>query len=234
MSKVTKFESEKQLLDYLANYISSNINNSKHFNLAISGGSTPLKLFRQMSNENSIDYSKTTILQVDERYTNATDNLSNQFQANQCFADSRFNEVFHKFNVSISYEECISNYNKLISKLPTTLSSNLFNLTLLGFGLDGHFASIFPKTEIEIGWEQSFDSSEFVIGTIASEIYPVPKRLTLTPKSIESSNKIIAVLIGRDKKPILEEFQNGILTKQKFPANYWRDKENVEILAFVD
>jgi 6-phosphogluconolactonase len=234
MSKVTKFESEKQLIDYLASYISSNINNSKHFNLAISGGSTPLKLFKQMSNENSINYSKTTILQVDERYTPAIDKLSNQFQAIECFGSEGFEEVFEEFDVKLSYEDCIRIYNQKISNLNKTPNSNLFNLTLLGFGLDGHFASIFPKTPNDKNWEMQFETNQYVIGTTASEIYPIPKRMTLTPKAIQSSDKIIAVLIGQNKKSILEEFQNGILEQQKFPANYWRDKNNFEILAFVD
>jgi 6-phosphogluconolactonase/glucosamine-6-phosphate isomerase/deaminase len=56
-------------------------------------------------------------------------------------------------------------------------------------------------------------------------------RITLTPNYINKAKKIFVMLIGQDKKAILEEFLGGKLTVEKFPAKFWLDNEKVEILT---
>ena len=265
---ITHFDTPLQVIEYISNYITTiqdqllyqrqnqtsnqiqqgsqtiqdNIetNLNTKFNLAISGGKTPLEMFRYWFLHNTISYTKSIIYQIDERYLQKN-NKNYQKYANQFAFKTAFEggqnlknntqNWFVPINLDLSYEEAVADYNLKIAKLNT--HSNKLNLALLGLGTDGHFASIFPNMDKQFFEDATTNSfaTNYVIRTTANDLYPVSQRISLTPQAIAKAQKIMIILVGQDKKAVLNELQNGKLTIVEFPAKYWLNKENVEILC---
>ena len=220
------FQNKTKLLEHLIDTIKmqqdAHIKDRTPFNLFVSGGNTPILLFQELNKQKILDFGVTKIYQVDERYTSKIDkntNLSNQFVIKQCFQNNiNFANNFRCFNLEKNYQDSTADYDSQISNIKPSL-------TLLGFGIDGHFASVFPNNE------GIFESTKSVVGTKASDIYPIKDRMTITPKKILESEKIITVLIGIDKKATFNEFMFGQKNYSEFPAKYFLNRVNFDILT---
>jgi 6-phosphogluconolactonase len=220
---ITNFESKDTLLEYAKNkiieIIIANQSKYKSSSFFMSGGSS-VALYQKIADEKSIQPKFLHLFQVDERYIVKSDKDSNQKQLLEIFKDYPL-ENKHFINTEYILENCVSDYNSQLSEI------NQPDITILGFGLDGHFASIFPDSNVAANLE----SKEKVLNTQSMSGYPVLERISLSPNYISKSKKIFVMLIGKDKKTILEEFLGGKIPVNKFPAKYWLDRENVEILT---
>ena len=214
--QITDFQTKNQLIQKLLK-ISTDIvlgNNqvSRKTNFCLAGGSTPFEFYSQLSSSN-LDFSYTKLWQTDERYVSATDADSNQSKLRETFEQNQ-DLTLELFDTSLDYELCAKKYGQRLNLL---LANNQFDLTILGFGTDGHFGSIF-------GGENALaelNSTELTICTTAGEIYPISQRLSLTPRALNQSKRIIVILTGNDKKAVIEELQHGQKTTADFPCKYW-------------
>ena len=86
---------------------------------------------------------------VDERNVSISSSSSNYGNIEKVFLRYLNSSSHSMINDNCSIEECVINYEKLLySNIP--LSENnlpIFDLIILGFGDDGHTASLFPKTK---------------------------------------------------------------------------------------
>ncbi len=220
---VTDFPTKEELLEYskskILDIIIPNQTKYRSTSLFMSGGSS-VALYNKIAEEKSIQHKFVELFQVDERFIPKDDKDSNQKQLLEIFENyPQDNKNFVKTDYLI--ENCIKDYQSQLSEI------NQPDIMILGFGLDGHFASIFPDENIK----KNLESKEKVIHTQSMSGYPVLDRITLTPNYISKAKKIFVLLAGKDKKPILEEFLGGDLSVEKFPAKFFLDKDNVEILT---
>ena len=132
--------------------------------IALSGGSTPLPLYKRMKIQ-------AQLYQVDERYVPSDHPDSNY----KMITDAGLN-LEHYFDTSLPIEECLTKYEK---ELPEQ-----FDLTILGIGPDGHIASIFPNTKLP---EKNVAHSK-------TTNFAIEDRLTLTFTPILNSKKILILL----------------------------------------
>jgi 6-phosphogluconolactonase len=220
--KIINFKNTLDLIDYV-NAIIQNLNQSEDtINIAISGGKTPFEMFKIWKNEKVLDFRKTKIWQVDERYIELSSPLSNAGETSRLFNDKKFDELFEKVDTTLPYENCVEDYNSRIMGLMK--AGEEINIAFLGFGTDGHFGSIFPLSDMEFG-------ESLVVGTSAKEPYPVEQRITMTPNLIGLADKIIVILTGQEKRAVLEEMLHGNLDELEFPCKVWKDIDNAEILT---
>ena len=220
---ITDFSTKEELLEYakvkITDIIITNQTKYKSTSLFMSGGSS-VALYAKIAEEKLIQPKFLELFQVDERFVPKDDKDSNQKELLEIFQNyPSDNKNFVKTEYLLG--NCVKDYQSQLSEI------NQPDIMILGFGLDGHFASIFPDENIK----KSLESKEKVIHTESMSGYPVLERITLTPNYISKAKKVFVILVGKDKKPILEEFLGGDLSVEKFPAKFFLDKENVEILT---
>jgi len=85
----------------------------------------------------------------------------------------------------------------------------LFDLTLMGVGIDGHTASLFP------GSASLQETQRWVIGVVAAPTAPFVPRVTLTFKALASAHEMLFIVSGREKQSIVQR----VLAGEDLPAS---------------
>ena len=199
---------------YVVNQIKDLIENSDGaFSLGLSGGETPRFAYSIMS-ETFNNLSQTIIWTVDDRWVEATDELSNQNLINTYFEQTKA-EVL-KFDFSgYSPQLDAQNYEKKIKD-----KIRNFNVAILGLGQDGHIASLFPDSEATIDKESLYVANEVNIKT--------KWRVTATFKLLGKIDKIFILATGKNKNDILK----SVNADNNLPINSLKKfSNNIEIVT---
>jgi 6-phosphogluconolactonase len=85
-----------------------------------------------------------------------------------------------------------------------------FDLTLLGMGEDGHFASLFPGASGTAGALQA-DTESLVV---AIEPVAGSPRLSMTLSCLLQSRRILLLISGQRKRQVLEQAQSSMNSRQ--------------------
>lgn len=178
----------------------------------VSGGSSPIKIFQELS-DSDLDWSKVTITLVDDRAVDKNHNDSNEKLLNEHLlinkaSDANFISLFtDSKNVKNIKDGC--------------------DLMLLGMGEDAHFASLFPSM-IESNPEHFNINSKPEI--IYTELMgdPLHPRVSMNLSMILDSKKIILLASNGNKFELISEAKNNT----GLPLYYLFNQElvNIEIL----
>lgn len=170
------------------------------FHLALSGGSSPIALFQQLAmGHYSFPWAQTHLWLVDERCVPLWDPESN-FQSLQAHLLQHVRVPYyniHPMPVHLHQRLCAEedqgaqNYANEISALVTNSS---FDLVLLGMGIDGHTASLFPQSPTGLDGEQLV-----VLTKSPSQPY---QRMSLSLPLINRARKVAVLVVGRMKREI--------------------------------
>jgi len=180
--------------------LNSSIKRSGTASLVLSGGSSPIKIFEELS---SIDlpWSEVQVTLVDDRLVEADNKDSNQNLILNCFLKSKAKAA--KFFPLT--EDLITKSN--FFKKP-------FDVILLGMGEDGHFASLFPDMIDDF---DAFNSdAKFKIFKTESQGNPFLPRITMNLSLILNSEMIVLLVKGKSKLKVLDEAINN----NKLPIHY--------------
>ena len=178
------------------------LENNSEASFIIPGGTTPGPAFAQLA-KSSLDWKKITIAQSDERWLPSDHPQSNQgLTARTLLIDNaeKANYVAMKNshdNAIDGERQCNRDYQRLASP---------FSLTMLGMGLDGHVASLFPDSK-PIRHALDLQNSNPCIAIDGSGC-PVagdyPERMSLTLAAILNSALIILLLTGDEKLEVID------------------------------
>lgn len=187
-----KSELELKLALEISQILNQEIKNKGEATLLVSGGSTPKKLFEILSNK-EIDWKKVSIGLIDERFVATETDESNELLIKNTLlknnaADAKF--IGLVFNLD-DYKE---NLNIAISK--NNAINKSITCSVLGMGLDGHTASLFPNSE-EIYTDDSIFGDKIIINTKASS--EPSKRISYTKSKILSSKHLFLYFNGKEK-----------------------------------
>ena len=209
----------KASTEKIANNLYEQIQAKGEANLAVSGGTTPFVIYQELAKQ-ALDFTKIDLIQVDERYVPETNPESNW----QSIAKS-FDEVDFRQIVRFEYSDQIQNsLARAQSQLPPQLG-----ITILGMGIDGHFASLFAGGEY---WDNP--NLDKAIITQAPANYPTRERLSLSPEYIYNSEQIIILIKGEDKYTQLQkQLQNPIRTTN-WPLEYLYNHPNISVYAYLE
>jgi len=181
------------------------------FLVALSGGSTPARLYKLLASDphrNQVDWGNTFVFWGDERCVRPDDEGSNYYQANESFLSQVPvpDENIQRIKGELVPYEAANAYARTLKKFAhPNFDWPRFDLVLLGMGADGHTASLFPGSPVEV------DSPTLAV-TADYEGRP-SKRVTLTSPVFNSARKVLFLVTGEDKAGILSH----VLSKESIP-----------------
>ena len=157
----------------------------------VSGGTSPLKLFEDLS-KIDLPWNKVQITLVDDRLVN-----KNHIHSNQKLINDHLLKNKAKLANFIPLSEKIIKSKIIITP---------FDVNLLGMGEDGHFASLFPDM---IKNFNSFDlSADPNVFSITSHGDPFLPRITMNLSLILKSEFIVLLVKGSIKQKIIDQAKN--------------------------
>jgi len=189
----------EKLADFIITLLITKIEetkNSEFISVALSGGSTPKKIFEYISSHDTgaVNWNKVRFFWGDERCVPPEDNESNYKMARLSLFERlhiREENIFRVFGEAEPENEA-TRYGKIITEnVSVEYKLPRFDIMILGLGEDGHTASIFPK------------NTELFYSTNVCEVATHPqsgqKRITLTGSVINNAKNIVFMVTGPDK-----------------------------------
>ena len=185
------------------------------FLAALNGGSTPEGTFQTLATEyrDKVDWHKVHLFWGDERCVPANDPESSYGQAR----DLLLRHVpipgsnVHRVEGELSPAEAAKDYAMVLQKFGSPpLEWPRFDLVLLGMGEDGHTASLFPGSPVDV--------SVPVMAVTARYQDRPARRVTLTPPVFNSARKVVFMASGEQKAATLAEVLSGRYNPERYPA----------------
>lgn len=173
------------------------IDSNDKFTVALSGGSTPKKIYSILSKKykSAIDWSKVFLFFSDERMVPMDHPDSNYKMAMDAGLSTLAIPKDQIFPMATDKDikKCVEAYEKQIEE---HVGPDLFDLVMLGVGEDGHTASLFPETE----------ALEVHKKAVVSNFVPhkASWRITLTFNCINNSSHICFYVLGTSKQDIVQ------------------------------
>ncbi len=189
------------------------------FSLALSGGGTPRRLFEILAGEAvSIDWEKVHIFWGDERFVPADDPSSNFGFAVETLLeridipDENIHRVRVEAPTSSRAAELYEDEIRGFFGIPGTGLPE-FDLVLLGLGVDGHIASIFPGDPV-------IDEKErWVCAVNAPPGIEPAERVTLTLPVLNAARNVFFLVSGDSKSDLLNDILfTGRMAADQYPA----------------
>jgi len=185
------------------------------FSFVLTGGNSPIKLYRHLARNKNIPWKKIDFFIGDERYVKENSKYSNIRMCRKYLLSkiSISNRQIYKITTNQkSSNKDTQDYENKIKKYFLN-KKVIFDLVLLGIGQDGHIASLFKNNiNKKINKNVSFVKRKDFL------------RITLTLKCINNSKSVFLWAPGREKSNIVKK----ILSDQKFkyPASFLKEKNN--------
>ncbi len=217
-----------------ANIISAQIIMKPNCVLGLATGSSPMGTYQQLIDwykKDDLDFAKVTTINLDEYKGLAPNNT----QSYRYFMDTNLfnhinidkNRTFVPDGLESDSEKACNDYDRIIS------CSGGIDLQLLGLGHNGHIGFNEPGTAFEKG-THCVDLTETTITAnkrFFSSEKEVPRQAyTMGIKSIMQARKILVIVSGEDKAPILKEVLQGPITPS-VPASILQLHNDVTIVA---
>ena len=178
------------LSDEIAQHLHNAILACGEASLAVSGGSTPIELFKQLSMRD-IEWRKVSVLLCDERCVSSLSHDSNAWLVKEYLLQNRASMAqFLPLYDDVSIETSLQNAPK----------NKKIDVLILGMGMDGHTASLFPNNE---KLEEAYDAhnkTSYLHITPSSAPY---ERISMSLETILGANHIYVHIEGEQKREVL-------------------------------
>jgi 6-phosphogluconolactonase len=183
------------------------------FHVVLSGGSTPVHMYRQIRSDRRIDrfnWENVFVYWGDERCVPPDHPESNYRLAKDellGFLPIPIENI-HRMKGETNPPDAAADYQTLL--MNTFGSRPEFDLIYLGLGDDGHTASLFPGLDI------STDNHVWVQSVLVDKLQSY--RLTLTPQAINSARQVAFLVTGEKKSEVVLEILGKQKSQERFPA----------------
>ncbi len=173
--------------------------------LGLAGGRTPEPVYRELASDSSIDWKKVDLFFSDERAVPPDHPDSNYHMVRLAL----FSRVpisaaqVHRMEAERADRKAAA--REYERSLPPRL-----DVLLLGMGLDGHTASLFP------GSAALDERHRLVVPVVGAK--PPAQRLTITPPVIETARKVAVIATGEDKALMVARAIEGPFAPKAVPV----------------
>lgn len=204
------------------------------FLISLAGGGTPMKLYEKLAaSREKLDWTRVHFFWGDERCVPIDDAGNNFGQVKKVLLDKIHATNIHRINTDLKPDSAATHYAHTLNFFADApLAFPCFDLVLLGLGEDGHTASLFPNSPVEV--------DEPVISVTANYQDRPANRVTLTQKVFNEAHEIWFLVTGKNKAEILNTVINGENNLALYPAQriqptngnlvWWIDEEAGKLL----
>ena len=180
----------------------------------LAGGNTPRELYRRLASpsyRDLIDWAHIEIFWGDERCVPPDHPASNYSMAQEALVSHVPipRAQVHRIRGELEPNRAAALYDQEIRAV-TGSGQPRFDVVLLGVGVDGHTASLFPDTPNLV------DEKRLVVATVSPR--PPRSRVTLTLRTINSARKAMFLVAGSEKAAIVAALANDAATSATLPA----------------
>ncbi|RZO32575.1 MAG: 6-phosphogluconolactonase [SAR116 cluster bacterium] len=200
--------------DLIVRQLAQSLATNGQASLVVCGGSSPLGIFDALAageHEDEVDWSKVTITLVDDRLVPADHEHSNQ-------------KLLHDH--LLRGPVAAANFVPLETNNAAMDIRRPFDVMLLGMGVDGHFASLFPDMVDEASLK--IDTPPMILET-GPKGSPTLPRVTMNLAMILQSRLLILLVNGAEKQAVLQAAQTD--TRLPVHALLKQDVTRLEIVA---
>jgi 6-phosphogluconolactonase len=190
--------------------------------VALSGGSTPTRLYQLLARDpyaGRIDWTRVHLLWGDERCVPPDDPASNYHMARAALLDHvpLPPDNIHRIHGEDDPSAAAAAYERALRRLfatptgpPRTTPGARCDLVLLGMGDNGHTASLFPRLSAVR------ETQRWVLAEYVGEVSMW--RVTLTPVVINAAAAVLFLVAGREKAAMLRRVLEGPRDPGALPA----------------
>lgn len=200
------------------------------FTAALSGGKTPVGFYRRLSSVEGLDWNRTYLFLVDERFVPWENVESNYGMLKETLLDRisipprNVHPIVTKTSSPIASAEQYEGELRAFFRLPEGGIPE-FDIIILGIGEDGHTASLFP------GAGALKEPDRLVVQVKLGAA--VHERITVTLPVINSARNVFFLVSGRRKKVVMRKLRQGhdrtlpasMVNPQKGNLSFLMDRE---------
>ncbi len=228
------FHDSEKLSRHAANLFIEESNRSilerNRFLTALNGGGTPTRLFQLLASEyrDEIDWSKVHVFWGDERCVPPTDEGSNYHQTHRTLLRNVLipETNIHRVQSELDPVSAAKEYTKALKLFAESpLEFPRFDLIYLGMGEDGHTASLFPNSPVEV--------DDPVIAVTANYKDRPANRVTLTQLVFNQARMVVIMATGEKKAITLAEVLSDRYNPAQYPAQRI-DLKDGQLIWLVD
>ncbi len=202
----------RSALRLFADEIERSVDARGRFVVALSGGSTPLGLYRALAERPELPWGQTLVFWGDERFVphehpDSTYRATREALLNALPIPAGNIHPWPAPDERVGLEQAAEHYAGTLQEVLG--DPPIFDLQLLGLGDDGHTASLFPGT-----------SAVHAQGlTVASRPKSVKQpRLSLTASALSHSRAVVFLVSGENKREALRATLQGSNDEDRYPA----------------
>ncbi len=206
----------QEAAQYIVRIAQESIAAHRRFTFALSGGSTPKKLYGLLAEEpyrSQIDWTHVDIFWSDERCVPPDDAESNFLMAQQVLLSKIAipTHQIHRMPADQTDRDAAS-YAYTIEMQQTIGSEGVpsFDLIQLGMGPEGHTASLFPH-------QPSLHEQQRLVMPVTVP-KPPPPRLTFTPRLLNAASHVLFLVTGAEKQDAVKAVLEGEYQPDEYPA----------------
>ena len=210
----SKNELVTQFVNWLVADIAKVLANKPRYTIALSGGSTPMDVFKTLASEayaSKIDWKKIHVFWGDERDVPFEDDKNNAKHAFDLLLSKvpvPANQI-HIIETVYTAEIAARRYDQLLHEYFDGRTHS-FDLVMLGMGDDGHTLSLFPGTSVI--HEASKLATSFYLDAQKMN------RITITAPITNKASVVCFLVSGKSKAPALKEVLQGKYKPDVYPS----------------
>lgn len=183
--------------------------------LVVSGGKTPVELFKKLA-KSSLSWDKVTITLTDERCVPLESEHRNERLVRQLLLQDHAQKA-HFLSLSCEEGSKIQAIKQQFASLP------MFDAVILGMGEDGHTASLFPGApELRAGLE---DDDALLLVNPTTAPY---QRISLSKQRLLKSRAIFFHVVGKNKLQVLHRAMSEY-DPINLPASAFLNNQHVNV-----
>mgnify|MGYP000285978878 FL=1 len=220
-------DSEEVLAQKLALSVSKQLNacidDKNKACLAVSGGKTPIAFFQQLSQQ-TIEWSKVTIILVDERWLPTDHADSNEKLVRDHLIQNNAKQAYFlglKNDAELPSEGIMDCETKLRTQI------DHIDVVVLGMGQDGHTASWFTDSK-QLAALLDGETSAWCL-PVEDDFLPQP-RMSLTWRFMKRAEKIYLHFSGEEKNSVFNKACEGV--SEQLPVSHVLHQDGISISVY--